>query len=101
MKLYFGKDANAISPYTLYGKDKNGEHICMQYDENDYELITSKKDYAVLTSTHGSGASNFDPKYAEYRRTGADRDKSKEVVKWNNDSDNPFGLETKYDANVK
>ena len=59
------------------------------------------KDYAVLTSTHGSGASNFDPKYAEYRRTGADRDKSKEVVKWNNDSDNPFGLETKYDANVK
>lgn len=59
------------------------------------------KDYAVLTSTHGSGASNFDPKYAEYRRTGADRDKSKEVVKWNNDSDNPYGLETKYDANVK
>lgn len=58
------------------------------------------KDYAVLTSTHGSGASNFDPKYAEYRRTGADRDKSKEVVKWNNDSDNPYGLETKYDDNV-
>ena len=53
MKLYFGKDANAISPYTLYGKDKNGEHICMQYDENDYELITSKKDYAVLTTRKG------------------------------------------------
>lgn len=58
------------------------------------------KDYAVLTSTHGSGASNFDPKYAEYKRTGGDRDKSKEEVKWNNDSDNPFGLETKYDDNV-
>ena len=63
------------------------------------------KDYAVLTSTHGSGASNFDPAFAEYKRTGKDYDKKtktiKTDIKWHDSEENPFGKETKYDANVK
>ena len=56
-------------------------------------------EYAVLTSTHGSGASNFDPKYAEYKRSGDDKDNKKPRVNWNGNSDNPYGRETKYDVN--
>ena len=63
------------------------------------------KDYAVLTSTHGSGASNFDPIFAEYKRTGKDYDKKtckiNTNVKWRDNEENPFGLEKKYDDNVK
>ena len=55
-------------------------------------------EYAVLTSTHGSGASNFDPKYAEYKRSGDDKDNKKPRVNWNGNSDNPYGRETKYDV---
>ena len=48
--------------------------------------------YAVLTATHGSGASNFDPKYAEAKRRGED-----DKVKWKDNDENPYGRETKYD----
>ena len=54
-------------------------------------------EYAVLTSTHGSGASKFDPKYAEYKRSGDDKKKDKPQVKWKGDNENPLGKETKYD----
>lgn len=54
-------------------------------------------EYSVLTATHGSGASNFDPKYAEHKRQGKDKDKSAPQVKWKDDNENPFGRETKYD----
>lgn len=52
--------------------------------------------YSVLTATHGSGASNFDPRYAEWRRSGKDK-KGGEIVQWKGDSSNPIGRETKYD----
>jgi hypothetical protein len=58
------------------------------------------KDYAVLTATHGSGASNYDPEYAEYKRRGLDGDKTITPVKWKGNEENPFGLERKYDKNV-
>lgn len=50
------------------------------------------KDYAVLTATHGSTASNFGQDYANNKRNGNDN------VIWN--IDNPHGKETKYDLNI-
>jgi hypothetical protein len=67
----------------------------------DGERVTN---YAVLTSTHGSGAGNFDNEFAEFKRTGKDIDtktgKLNTNVKWHNSEENPFGKETKYDDNV-
>ena len=52
--------------------------------------------YAVLTATHGSGAGNYDPIYAFLKRQGKDA----EAV-YKGDETNKYGLEKKYDKNVK
>lgn len=53
------------------------------------------KQYSVLTATHGSTAGNFDPEYAQLKRTGQD-----EKAKWQDNDENPLGIEKKYNKNV-
>lgn len=52
------------------------------------------KDYVVLTATHGAGASNYDPTYADAKRRGDD------TAVWKGDKSNPRGRKRKYNTNT-
>ena len=51
---------------------------------------TGVKNYAILAATHGSTANNYDPEYADSKRSGDDS------VVYKGDKSNKHGLEKKY-----